>query len=436
MGAGLTAGDYNVALAEWPWNACFCMIFGVFTSNFRVNLASSLPIFMENCTISWYFAAMFSRDFNPPQAQSYFLFGPRGTGKSAFVENFYRDALFFDLLDSAVFNELLANPRALSARIPEGFGDWVVIDEVQKVPALLDEVHRLIEKRGLKFVLTGSSARRLRRGDVNLLAGRALTRHLHPLTAMELRDDFNWARSLKYGHLPAACTADNPGDFLKSYVHTYLREEIQQEGLTRNLPAFGRFMEAASFSQGAPLNISAIARDCAVSRKVVENYFSILRDTQLSHEIPVFARRAKRDLVARVKFYFFDAGVFRAIRPAGPYDSDSETGGVALETLVLQELAARNDYGDFNYKIHYWRTRQGAEVDFVLYGARGVMAVEVKNTPRVRREDLKGLRLFKEEHPQARLIFVYTGPRQFHEDGVDVIPAAVFFRALDFYLTG
>ena len=377
---------------------------------------------------------MFSRDFNPPSAQSYFLFGPRGSGKSAFVENFYRDGLLVDLLDSAVFNELLANPRALSARIPEGFSSWVVIDEVQKVPALLDEVHRLIEKRRLKFVLTGSSARRLRRGHVNLLAGRALTRRLHPLTAAELGGDFNLARALEYGHLPAACTADNPGDFLKSYVHTYLREEIQQEGLTRNLPAFGRFMEAASFSQGAPLNISAIARDCAVSRKVAENYFSILRDTLLSHEIPVFARRAKRDLVARVKFYFFDAGVFRAIRPAGPYDFDAETGGVALETLVLQELAARNDYSDFNYTIHYWRTRQGAEVDFVLYGERGLKAIEVKNSPRARREALKGLRLFKKEHPQARLMFVYTGRRRFHEDGVDIVPAEMFLPRVDDYL--
>jgi len=378
---------------------------------------------------------MFSRDFTPPPAQSYFLFGPRGTGKSAFVEHFYRGGLFFDLLDSAVFNEFLANPRALSARIPDGFGGWIIIDEVQKVPTLLDEVHRLIEKRKLKFALTGSSARRLRRGNVNLLAGRALTRRLHPLTAAELGGDFNLARALQYGHLPAACTAADPGDFLKSYVHTYLREEIQQEGLTRNLPAFGRFMEAASFSQGAPLNMSAIARDCQVSRKVVENYFSILRDTLLSHEIPVFARRAKRDLVTRVKFYFFDAGVFRAIRPAGPYDSDSETGGVALETLVLQELAARNDYGDFNYKIHYWRTRQGAEVDFVLYGERGLLAIEVKNTPRARREDLRGLRAFKEEHPAARLMFIYAG-RRFFDDGVDIVPADAFLPGVDDFLAG
>lgn len=379
---------------------------------------------------------MFSRDFHPPAAQSYFLFGPRGSGKSAFVESFYRDALFFDLLDSEVFNELLASPRALSARIPDGFDGWVVIDEVQKASALLDEAHRLIEKRGLKFVLTGSSARRLRRGDVNLLAGRALTRRLHPLTAAELGGAFDLARAMRFGHLPAACTAADPGDFLKSYVHTYLREEIQQEGLTRNLPAFGRFMDAASFSQGAPLNISAIARDCAVNRKVVENYFSILRDTLLSYEIPVFARRAKRDLVTRVKFYFFDAGVFRAVRPAGPYDSDAQTGGVALETLVLQELAARNDYGDFGYAIHYWRTRQGAEVDFVLYGARGLLAIEVKNAARIRREDFKGLRAFKTEHPSARLIFIYTGARRFHDDGVDVVPADEFLPNADDFLTG
>ena len=371
---------------------------------------------------------MYPRIFSPPERQSYFLFGPRGTGKSVYTGNFYKQGLFFDLLDSRVYNELLAEPGRLSARIPDGFNDWVIIDEVQKVPALLNEVHRLIESRRLRFVLTGSSARRLRSDNVNLLAGRALTCRMHPLTAAELGADFNLARALRYGQLPMACTSTDPEMFLQSYVRTYLQEEIQLEGLTRNLPAFSRFLEAASFSQGSPLNISAIARDCAVNRKVVENYFSILRDTLVSYEIPVFTKRAKRSVIRSVKFYFFDAGVFRTLRPAGPYDSDAEAEGAALETLVLQEIAARNDYRRWNYGIYYWRTRQGAEVDFVLYGERGFRAIEVKHSDRIRREDFKGLKQFKEEYPEAELIFVYSGDRRFHEGGIEIVPAEMFLR--------
>ena len=378
---------------------------------------------------------MYPRHFTPPGGrQSYFLFGPRGTGKSRFVEDFYRNGLFFDLLDARVFSELMADPSRLSRQIPAGFADWIIIDEVQKAPALLDEVHRLIEKRGFRFVLTGSSARRLRRENANLLAGRALTRHLYPLTAAELGDDFDLARALRYGCLPAACAAEDPRLFLNSYVRTYLQEEVRQEGLTRNLPAFSRFLEAASFSQGAPLNLSAVARDCVVHRKVVENYFSILRDTLLSYELPVFARRAKRELTSRVKFYFFDAGVFRALRPAGPYDADSELGGLALETLVLQEIAARNSYENDAYRLYYWRTRQGLEVDFVLYGERGFKAIEVKHSDRARARDFKGLRRFKKDHPEAELMFVYLGSRRRHEDGVEIIPAQDFFQNIGEFL--
>ncbi len=377
---------------------------------------------------------MYPRIFVPPEQQSYFLFGPRGTGKSVFTGNFYKQGLFFDLLDSRIYNEFMADPGRLSRRIPEGFNDWVIIDEVQKVPVLLNEVHRLVENRRIRFVLTGSSARRLRKDNVNLLAGRALTCRLHPLTAAELGADFDLARALRYGQLPMACTCADPDMFLQSYVRTYLQEEIQLEGLTRNLPAFSRFLEAASLSQGSPLNVSAIARDCAVNRKVVENYFSILRDTLVSYEIPVFSKRAKRAVIQSAKFYFFDAGVFRALRPAGPYDSDSEAEGAALETLVLQEIAARNDYRRWNYGIHYWRTRQGAEVDFVLYGARGFKAIEVKHSGRIRREDFKGLKQFKKEYPEAEPVFLYSGDRRFHEGGVEIVPVEMFLKDADGFI--
>ncbi len=213
-----------------------------------------------------------------------------------FVKNHYPNALYVDLLHARDFNEFTADPSRLSDRVPKGFSDWVVIDEIQKVPALLNEVHRLIEQRHLRFVLTRSSARRLKKNNVNLLAGRALTCRLYPLTISEQGNEFNLTRALDFGQLPLACTSADPELFLQSYAQTYLQEEIQLEGLTRNLPAFTRFLESATFSQGSLLNISAIARDCAIKRKAVENYFSILRDALISYEIPVFRKRVKRDM--------------------------------------------------------------------------------------------------------------------------------------------
>ena len=266
-----------------------------------------------------------------------------------------------------------------------------MVDEIQRAPELLNEIHRLIESRKLRFALTGSSARKLRRKGVNLLAGRALTRYMHPLTALELGKDFDLKRALSYGCLPLACTSDEPQDFLKSYVATYLREEVQQEGLARNIGAFSRFLEAASFSQGSVLNMTAVARECAVSVKVVEDYFSILEDLLIAVRLPVFSRRAKRRMVAHPKFYYFDAGVFQTIRPRGPLDAPEQIHGPALETLFLQQVRAVNDYKDLGYRLHYWRTSSGDEVDFVLYGDRGLRAFEVKMASSVRPDDLRSL---------------------------------------------
>ncbi len=373
---------------------------------------------------------MYQRIFKPPQEQSYFLLGPRGTGKSRFVEQAYGDGLYFDLLESEIYNELLASPGRLSDKIPAGYKGRVVIDEIQKVPALLDEIHRLIEKRGLRFVMTGSSARALKRKGANLLAGRALTCRMHPLTAEELGGDFDLRRSLQYGHLPYAQRLKNPRRFMQSYVGTYLQEEIQQEGATRNLPAFGRFLETAGFCQASPLNISSVARECAVNRKTVESYFSILRDTLLSRELPVFTKRAKRRLISRVKFYFFDVGVFRAVRPRGPLDTDQETGGVALETLVMQEIVAQNDYKKWGYSVRYWRTLQGAEVDFVLYGERGLKAIEVKSSGRLRQSDFKGLLQFKKDYPEADAMLLYAGAKRGYEKDIAVIPVEAFLKTM------
>jgi len=377
---------------------------------------------------------MYPRLLQPPPQQSFFLFGPRGVGKTAWAHQQFPDALFFDLLDHQTYTQLLAAPERLGDRIPQGHKGWVVVDEVQRVPEVLDEVHRLIESRRLRFVLTGSSARKLRRRGVNLLAGRALTRHLHPLTALELGTDFDLKRALRWGCLPLACTSEKPQDYLNSYAATYLREEVQQEGFARNIGAFGRFLEAASFSQGSVLNMAAVARECAVSAKVVEDYFSILEDLLIAVRLPVFTKRAQRRLLAHPKFFYFDAGVYQAIRPRGPLDAPEQIHGAALETLFLEQVRALNDYRDLGYRLHYWRTATGDEVDFVLYGERGLRAFEVKMAQRIRHDDLRGLLRFRADFPQARAHLLYLGNRRWHDRGVEVLPFTDCVTQLDHWL--
>ena len=365
---------------------------------------------------------MYSRLVSYPKRRSFFLFGPRGTGKSSWVKSEFLNAIYIDLLEAEVYNDLLANPQRLSKFIPKGFTDWVIIDEVQKIPELLDEVHRLIENQNYKFVLTGSSARKLKRKGVNLLAGRALTLSLFPLTAFETQKDFNLLKALQFGQLPKIYVEEDPKKFLEAYVKTYLQEEVQQEGLTRNLGAFGRFLEAASFSQASTLNIASVARECSVERKVVQNYFQILKDLLLADFLPVFTKRAKRKMSIHSKFYFFDVGVYRIIRPMGPLDSPQEAEGPALETLFFQELKAINAYLSLNYGLYYWKTATDIEVDFVLYGLKGVKAFEVKRKGKVMTEDLNGLKTFLSDYPMAKAYFVYGGEKRFFIDNIEIIP--------------
>ena len=343
-------------------------------------------------------------------------------------------APYVDLLDGETFTELLASPSRIERRIPKGT-KWVVVDEVQRAPDLLNEAHRLIEERKIHFVLTGSSARKLRRGPANLLAGRAYTMRMHALTCKELGKAFDIRHSLRFGQLPAAYVDRNPRKFLQSYVQMYLREEVQAEGLTRNLSAFARFLEAISFSQGSPLNLSSVARDCHVERKVVEDYVTILEDLLLATRVPVFTRRAKRKMATHTKFYFFDAGVYRAIRPKGPLDSADEIDGPALETLLLQELRAHNDYGELGYDVFHWRSITGEEVDFVLYGERGLLGFEVKRADRVRDRDLDGIQAFLSDYPMARTFLVYGGTRTYTDGPVTVLPLEACLRRLPVLLS-
>lgn len=359
-----------------------------------------------------------------PATGSCLVLGPRGTGKSTWARQRFPDALVLDLLDYSTYSELISQPHRLQQMIEGTAAQTVVLDEVQRIPDLLNEVHRLIEPRGVQFVLTGSSARKLRRGGVNLLAGRARTMTMHPLTAFELGDDFDLVRSIALGNLPTVHRVDDPERYLAGYVGTYLREEVMAEALTRNLDAFSRFLTAASFSQASVLSITSVARDSGVNRKTVEGYFDLLDDLLIAFRLRVFQRRATRAMTAHPKFYFFDAGVYRAIRPKGPLDPAEEIDGAAIETLVAQELRAVNDGLHLGYELSFWRTRAGQEVDFVLYGERGLVAIEVKRSSRYHERDLAGLRAFGTDYPEAQLLLFYGGERDYAVDGIRVMPLA------------
>ncbi len=381
---------------------------------------------------------MYSRllSINPESKHSVFLFGPRGTGKTSWLQCHFKDAVYYDLLDDETYTRLLAWPKRIAEDVPLDFQGWIIIDEIQKAPKLLDEVHRLIETRQLKFILTGSSARKLRQTGVNLLAGRATVLHMHPLTTIELAEDFNLSTALMYGLLPKVYSHEEPARYLASYVTTYLREEVLQEGLTRNIALFTRFLETASFSQGEQVNLTEIAREIGYNRHSIANFFDILDDLLIATRIYPFTKRAKRAIVASPKFYYFDAGVYRAIRPTGPLDSRDEIDGAALETLFLQQVKAINDYFYLNYEIYYWRTTTNVEVDFILYGEHGFYAFEIKRKKNISKQDLKGLLAFKVDYPEAKLYLLYGGNSSYTENGIVIAPYEATLRSLKLIIQG
>ena len=381
---------------------------------------------------------MYPRMFIPPTgaSKSFFIFGPRGTGKTTWIRNILKPDIYIDLLEDEIYTRLLGNPSRLTEYITKTRPNCIVIDEIQKIPPLTGEVHRLIEERKLKFVLTGSSARKLKRTQADLLAGRALTFSMFPLTARELGADFHLQDSLQWGHLPPVFYEKEKHKFLKSYVKTYLREELLQEGLIRNIEPFARFLESASFSQASVLNVTKVAKDIGRDPKVVEGYFGILEDLLIGNRLPAFSRRSNRKQIKRSKFYYFDVGIFRAIRPMGPLDDDRMLLGQALETLVFQELRALNEYLEWEYELSFWHTTAGQEVDFVLYGKRGLIGIEVIASSRYSSEDLKSLLLFKQTFPPAKLILLYTGDRRMNYEGIQIIPVAEFLQNAEQMLSG
>lgn len=372
------------------------------------------------------------RLFNPPPNTSFFLFGPRGTGKSTFVQKHFPEAINLDLLNPENLRLYSARPERLKELIEGNPRKKIIfIDEIQKVPELLSVVHSLIESgKGYNFVLTGSSARKLKRSGVNLLAGRALLRTMHPFMACELKGKFNLANALNNGLLPLVIAGNSPADILQSYAALYLREEVQMEGLVSNIGGFSRFLEAISFSHAAILNISNVAQECAVERKTVEGFVEILEDILLGWRLTVFTKRAQRKLSGHPKFYFFDAGVFRSLRPRGPLDRPQEIDGQALEGLVSQHLKAWIAYSQEKRELFFWRTRSGVEVDFVIYGADGIFAIEVKNTGSIRPQDLRNLKSFQDEYPESKMFLLYRGKERFLRDNVLCLPCEEFLSGL------
>ncbi len=375
---------------------------------------------------------LIQRCFLPPSKDNYFLFGPRGTGKSTLIRSLYPNALWIDLLKPEVLRTYLNWPERLADHLKAmNAQPVIVIDEVQKAPQLLSVVHQLIEeKKSIQFILTGSSARKIKRSGADLLGGRALKCEMHPFIAAELGDIFSLEHALKYGMLPLLSERENPTAILHAYISLYLNEEIQAEGLVRNIENFSRFLEVSSFSHGTQLNLTNIARECAVKRKTVENYVDILEELLLAYRLPVFTKRAQRALSAHPKFYLFDAGVFRTLRPSGHLDRIQEIEGPALEGLVAQHLYAWRDYSQEKCSLYYWRTRSGVEVDFVIYGSNNFWALEVKNASSVQPKDTRPLEVFLKDYPEAKGILLYRGTSTFVQKNVLCLPCEKFLKQL------
>jgi predicted AAA+ superfamily ATPase len=366
--------------------------------------------------------------------RSFFLLGPRGTGKTTWLRQVLPDALWFDLLRTSTFLELARDPDAFRRQVEaRSRGDWIVVDEVQRLPALLNEVHALIAEHGrrYRFALSGSSARKLKRLDVNLLAGRAINRQFFPLTAAEVGFDVPLERVLRFGLLPQIWSEpDDATDALDAYVANYLREEVQQEAMVRRLDAFARFLQVAALMNGQVTNVAGISRDAAVARPTVQGYFETLVDTLIGVWLPAWRRAAKVKEVASPKFYLFDPGVARALAGRLREPLEAAERGPLLETWVLHELRAAIALRNLGGDLHYWRTPSGSEVDFVWTRARRAVGIEVKATARWRPADGAALRGLIVAGVIQSGYGVYTGAAELKDGPLRVMPVAAFLRRL------
>ena len=367
-----------------------------------------------------------------PTGQSAFLWGPRKTGKTTFLKTAFPDSTVYDLLQTDLLLEFTKRPSLLRERLlaaePKRLKEPIIIDEVQKVPQLLDEIHWLIENKGLRFILCGSSARKLKRGKANLLGGRAWRYEMRPLISAEL-GELDLLKALNRGLLPAHYLQEEYRKSLRAYVRDYLKEEVFDEGLTRNIPAFSRFFDAVGYSHGELTNYANIARDCGVDAKTVKEYYQILVDTLLGTMIEPYSRRQDRQVISKAgKFYLFDVGVAGAIIQRRIPQEKDEQFGKAFEHFILMEILAHRSYRELDYDLNFWRTKSGLEVDFIL--GRGEVAIEVKGSSRIDSSDLRPLKAFIQEYRPAQALVVCNERFPRVHEGIRILPWREFLKML------
>lgn len=363
---------------------------------------------------------------------SIFLWGARQTGKSTLLMQRFPEAKYYDLLESDLYERFRRQPSLLRNELSMiDSKTLIIIDEIQKIPELLDEVHWLMSRRNMRFILSGSSARKLRRCGANLLGGRAIRQQLFPFVSAEI-PDFNLSRAINNGMLPRHYLIENPTKRLQAYVGDYLREEIKEEALTRNIASFSRFLETAAINDGEILNYNNIATDCGVSAPTVKEYFSILEETLIGYTLPAYTKTVKRRMIQAPKFYIFDIGIVNYLTHRKNLQLGSVDYGHALEHLMVQEIMAYLGYTESELQVAYWRTASGFEVDIIIsepYSNEIKCAIEVKSCQEVQNRHLKGLRALHEEHPQSRLVCIShdMAPRM-TEDGIEIWPVEDFLK--------
>ncbi|MBI1870933.1 MAG: ATP-binding protein [Chlamydiae bacterium] len=370
-----------------------------------------------------------------PKGQSAFLWGPRKTGKTTLIQSLFPKSIAYNLLETDTYLRLSKEPFRLREELAEirtvsSNEQPIILDEVQKIPQLLDEVHNLIEQKGLSFFLCGSSARKLKKGHANMLGGRAWRYELYPLTSHELGKEFDLMKALNRGLIPSHYLSDYYAKSIKTYIQDYLKEEIQSEGLVRNLPAFARFLDTVPFNNGELVNFSNIARECSVDSKTVAAYYQILVDTLMGYFIEPFRKVKNRQIIgATPKFYLFDVGVAGGMSQRTLSINKGDEFGKAFEHFILMELIAYRAYSERDFHISFWRTKDGLEVDFVLN--HGEVALEVKGISHVGTSDLKGLSAFREEHHPKHSILICQEPKPRKlENGITILPWKIFLERL------
>lgn len=356
--------------------------------------------------------------------KSHFLLGPRQTGKTSLVSNTLKGVRVFDLLDTRVFLDMSRDHNRLESELTPG-DRFVVIDEIQRLPSLLHEVHRLIEKRKIRFLLTGSSARKLRQGGVNLLGGRARVQHLHPFTRRELGKHFKLERALSAGLLPPIYFSENPAADLEAYTGLYLQQEVVAEGATRNVPAFSRFLKVAAFCNGTVVNFTNVGNDAQVPRTTVYEYFDILKDTLIIHELPAWKRSVKRKPLVSSKYYFFDVGVVAALQ-GRKFTPGTTEYGEAFETYIAHELRAYTDYVS-GESLHFWKSASGYVVDFIIGDHT---AIEVKAKGTINPHDIKSLTALSEEKKLKKYLCVCLQSRPRRIGKIQIVPYGDFLDGL------